>query len=66
MTRSCPSSYIANMEKNITLIIFVLLMVAVIVVVDVLFFRHRVMARLVANIGIVVIFALLYLGFLKR
>lgn len=54
------------MEKNITLIIFVLLMVAVIVVVDVLFFRHRVMARLVANIGIVVIFALLYLGFLKR
>ena len=40
--------------------------VALIVAVDVLFFRHRFWERLFANIGIVVLFAAVYVGFLQR
>jgi hypothetical protein len=40
-------------------------MIIVIVSVDVLFFRDRFWARLLANIGIVLIFAAFYLRFLK-
>ncbi len=54
------------MDKNVTLVIFGLLMVAIIVGVDVLFFRHRFWARLSANIGIVLVFMALYFVFLKR
>lgn len=53
------------MEKNVTGLIFVLLMVATIVAVDVLFFRHRFLERLIANIVIVLTFAALYLSFVK-
>jgi len=41
-------------------------MAAVVVVVDVVFFRHRLVERLIANIGIVLVFAAFYLRFLKR
>lgn len=41
-------------------------MVAVIVGVDLLFFRHRIGARLLANIGIVMLFAAFYLRFLRH
>lgn len=54
------------MDKNVTLVIFGLLMVAIIVAVDVLFFRRRFWARLSANIGIVLMFLALYFIFLKR
>lgn len=54
------------MPKNVTLIIFVLLMVVIIVAVDVLFFRHRFLERLLSNIGIVLIFLAFYLAFLKK
>lgn len=54
------------MEKSVILIIFVLCMVAVIVAVDVLFFRHQFWERLIANIGIVMVFVAFYLSFLKR
>jgi hypothetical protein len=43
----------------------ILLMIAVIVGVDVLFFRDRFWERLIANIGIVMIFAAFYMRFLK-
>lgn len=42
------------------------LMVATIVAVDFLFFRHRFGERLVANIAIVLVFAVFYLLFLRR
>jgi predicted cobalt transporter CbtA len=42
-------------------ILYVLAMVAVIVGVDVLFFRHHVWARLLVNVGIVLVFAAFYL-----
>ena len=41
-------------------------MVAVIVVVDVLFFKDRFWLRLAVNVGIVLIFAAFYFPFLKR
>ncbi|HET7059889.1 MAG TPA: hypothetical protein VFH99_01025 [Candidatus Saccharimonadales bacterium] len=54
------------MGKNVTLVIYVVLMVAIIVAVDFLFFRHRFGERLIANIGIVLVFVAFYLVFLKR
>lgn len=54
------------MNKDVTTIIYILAIVATIVVVDVLFFRHRFWERLAVNIGIVLIYAVFYLAFLKR
>ena len=44
----------------------VLVMVAVVVGVDVLFFQHRFWERLMVNVGIVLVFAAFYLRFLRR
>ena len=55
-----------TMKPNVTLVVFVLCMVAVIVAVDILFFRHQFRERLIANIGIVLVFIAFYLRFLKR
>ena len=41
-------------------------MVAVVVGVDVLFFRNQFGERLIVNVGIVLVFAAFYLRFLKR
>ena len=41
-------------------------MVAVVIGVDVLFFRNRLWERLMVNIGIVLVFAAFYLRFMKR
>ena len=49
-----------------TLVLYVSLMVTIIVAVDFLFFRNRLWERLMANIGIVLVFAAFYLSFLKR
>ena len=46
--------------------LYVLAMVAVVVGVDVLFFRHHCWARLIVNIGIVLVFAAVYFRILKR
>ena len=54
------------MGKNVSVVIFLILMVAVVVAVDVLFFRHRFWERLISNIGIVLIFIAFYLRFLKH
>ena len=43
-----------------------LALVAVVVGVDVLFFRHRFWERLMVNVGIVLVFAAFYLRFLKQ
>ncbi|PRZ41588.1 hypothetical protein CLV47_109135 [Antricoccus suffuscus] len=47
-------------------IIYVVVMVAVIVGVDVLFFRHQFWPRLMVNIGIVLVFVAFYLRFVKQ
>ena len=46
--------------------LYVLAMVAVVVGVDVLFLRHHFWDRLIVNVGIVLVFAAVYLRFLKR
>jgi hypothetical protein len=47
-------------------VLYVLALVAVVVGVDVLFFRHQLWVRLIVNIGIVLVFVGLYFRFLKR
>ncbi len=57
--------YVATMARNGILVLYVLSMVALIVVVDILFFRDHVWARLMVNVGIVLIFGACYLRFFK-
>ncbi|HEX3388335.1 MAG TPA: hypothetical protein VHT94_04790 [Streptosporangiaceae bacterium] len=47
-------------------VVYVLVMVAIIVGVDVLIFRHSFWPRLLANVGIVLVFIAFYLRFLKH
>jgi hypothetical protein len=54
------------MGRPAAVVLYVLALVAVIVGVDILFFRHYFWARLLVNIGIVLVFAAFYLRFLKR
>jgi len=53
------------MTKQTLLLLYVLLMIIVIVGIDLLFFKDRFLARLIVNIGIVLVFAAFYLRFLK-
>jgi hypothetical protein len=50
----------------VAVVLYVLLLVAVVVGVDVLWLRHHLWIRLIVNIGIVLIFGLFYLMFVKR
>lgn len=54
------------MDKNIINIIYALAMVSTVVIVDVLFFRHKFWERLIVNIGIVLIYVAIYFAFLKN
>ena len=54
------------MGNRVAVTLYVLAMVAVVVGVDVLFFRHQFWDRLIVNVGIVLVFAAFYLRFLKR
>ncbi len=56
----------ANMGKQTPVVLYVLVLAAVVVGVDVLFFRNRFWERLTVNIGIVLVFAAFYARFLKR
>jgi hypothetical protein len=55
----------AKMGGQVIVVLYVVAM-AVIVGVDLLFFRNRFWERLTANIGIVLVFTAFYLRFLKR
>ncbi len=46
--------------------LYVLALVAVVVGVDVLFFRNQFWERLIVNVGIVLVFGAFYFRFLKR
>jgi flagellar biosynthesis protein FlhB len=52
--------------RQAAVVLYVLAMVAVVVAVDVLFFRHHFWQRLAVNVGIVLVFAAFYFRFLKR
>jgi hypothetical protein len=52
--------------KNMFVGLYVGVLIAVVVSVDLLFFRNRFWERLIVNIGIVLVFAAFYLRFVKN
>lgn len=54
------------MERQTGVVLYVLALVTVVVGVDIMFFRHRFLERLMVNVGIVLVFAAFGLRFLKR
>ena len=57
---------VIEMPRNIHVVLYILVLIAVVVSVDLLFFKNRFWERLIVNIGIVLIFAAFYLRFLKK
>ena len=57
---------VIEIPRTAYVVLFVLVMVAVVVSVDLLFFRDRFLERLLANIGIVLVFVAFYFRFLKN
>jgi hypothetical protein len=54
------------MGRSPTTVLYVLAMVAVVVAVDLLFFRNDPGTRLIVNVGIVLVFVAFYFRFLRR
>lgn len=54
------------MRSQTTTVLYIVLLVATVVAVDLLFFRNRFWERLTVNIGIVLVFSAFYFRFLKR
>jgi|SRR5579864_2861490 len=54
-----------GMTRNTSVVLYIVVMIAVVVGVDLLFFKNRFWERLIVNIGIVLVFAAFYLRFLK-
>ena len=54
------------MTRNIVVVLYTVVMIAVVVSVDLLFFKNRFWERLTVNIGIILVFAAFYLRFLKN
>ena len=55
-----------EVPKTTYVVLCVLVLIAVVVSVDLLFFRNRFWERLIANIGIVLVFAAFYFRFLRN
>jgi hypothetical protein len=54
------------MGSQATTVVYILLLIAVVVAVDFLFFKNHFWERLTVNIGFVLVFAAFYFRFLKR
>jgi len=54
------------MGRRAAVVLYVLAMIAVVVGVDVLFFRNQFWERLIVNIGIVMVFAAFYFRYRRR
>ena len=54
------------MDRQVAVVLYVAAMVAIIVGVDVAFFRDRFWERLMVNVGMVLVFGAFYLRFLGR
>ena len=55
-----------EMTRNMSVALYIVVMIVVVVGVDVLFFKNLFWQRLIANIGIILVFAAFYLRFLKK
>ncbi len=58
--------WVIKMGKNTWSVLYLIVMIAAIVSVDLLFFRHHLWQRLMVNIGIVLVFIAFYLRFLNK
>jgi len=56
---------LVEMTRNISVALYVAVLIAIVVGVDLLFFKNRFWERLMVNIGIVLVFGAFYLRFLK-
>ena len=54
------------MTRNMSTVLYIVVMIAVVVSVDLLFFRNLVWERLASNIGIVLVFVAFYFRFQKK
>ena len=54
------------MPRNTYVVLYIFVLIAVVVSLDLLFFKDRFWERLMVNIGIVLVFAAFYLRFLKN
>ena len=54
------------MGTRISVALYLVAVIVVIVAVDLIFFRNRFLERLVANVGIVLVFVAFYLRFLRQ
>ncbi len=54
------------MTRNMSVVLYLAVLIAVVVSVDLLFFKNRFWERLMVNIGIVLVFAAFYLRFLEN
>ena len=54
------------MGSRIGALLYVGVMILVIICADILFFRHHFVARLMANVGIVLVFGAFYLTFVRK
>ncbi len=54
------------MARQVADVVYAVAMVAVIVGVDIVFFRHRFWERLAVNIGLVLVFGAFYMRFLRH
>ncbi len=54
------------MDKNIEIVIYIIAMIATVVIVDVLFFKHQFWERLICNIGIILVYLAFYLELFKN
>ena len=54
------------MTRNMSAVLYIVVMIAVVVGVDLLFFRNLFWERLIANIGIVFVFVAFYFRFQKK
>jgi hypothetical protein len=54
------------MTRNLSIVLYILVWIAVVVSVDLLFFRNLFWERLIANIAICLVFAVLYFSFRRK
>jgi hypothetical protein len=54
------------MTRNMSVVLYIVVMIAVVVSVDLLFFRNLFWERLAANIGIILVFVAFYFRFQKN
>jgi hypothetical protein len=51
---------------NMTIVLYVITLIAIVVGVDILFLSHHFAVRLIVNVGIVLVFGAFYVRFLKH